>query len=189
MTGMRFFQSISYHLSQGSGTYYAVYSILIFAFSYFWVAMMFQPNQVADELKKSGGYIPGVRPGAATAQLLDFTMTRLTFAGAIFLTAIAILPDFLYFSFHIPYGVALFFGGTGTLITVGVLLEMMRQIETFLVQRNYDGFMKKLRSTAHSRQLAMGGNGGNSRTLMLLGIGIGVLLMIGMSAWTLRLVR
>ncbi|MDR0428789.1 MAG: preprotein translocase subunit SecY [Puniceicoccales bacterium] len=141
-TGVQFFQMISFHLSQGSLVYYFLYALLIFLFSYLWVAMMFRPAQVADELRKNGGYILGVRPGSATAQFLDFTMTRLTFAGAIFLTAIAVMPDFLYFSLHVPYGVALLFGGTGTLITVGVLLEMMKQVETYLVQRKYDNLLK-----------------------------------------------
>jgi preprotein translocase subunit SecY len=141
-TGVQFFQSIAFHLSQGALFYYFLYATLIFAFSYLWVAMMFHPQQVAEELRKSGSYILGIRPGSATAQFLDFTMTRLTFAGAIFLTTVAVMPDFLYFSAHIPYGVALLFGGTGTLITVGVMLEMMKQVETYLLQRNYDGLLK-----------------------------------------------
>ncbi|MDR3117531.1 MAG: preprotein translocase subunit SecY [Puniceicoccales bacterium] len=188
-TGMRFFQSASYHLSQGSGSYYVLYALLIFAFSYLWVAMMFQPNQVADELKKNGGYIPGVRPGVATAQFLDFAMTRLTFAGAIFLTAIAILPDFLYFSLHVPYGVALFFGGTGTLITVGVLLEMMRQVETYLVQRNYDGFLKKAKISSQLRHRPRSWKGADGRGLRGLGLGLGTLLAVGLLSWILRMGR
>jgi preprotein translocase subunit SecY len=142
-TGVKFFQSVAFHLSQGSAVYYGLYGLLIFAFSYLWVSLMFHPTQVADELKKNGGYVPSIRPGAPTAQFLDFIMTRLTFAGAIFLMLTALMPDFLYFSFHVPYGVAILFGGTGTLITVGVLLEMMRQIEAYLVQKNYDVFLKK----------------------------------------------
>jgi preprotein translocase subunit SecY len=142
-TGIGFFQSASLHLSQGAAVYYGAYGILIFAFSYLWVALMFHPSQVADELKRNGGYVPSIRPGAPTAHLLDFVMSRLTFAGAVFLVLIALMPDVLYFSLHIPYGIALLFGGTGTLITVGVLLEMMRQVETYLVQKNYDVFLRK----------------------------------------------
>ena len=104
---------------------------------------MFKPLQIADELKKNGGYIPGVRPGSSTAQFLDSVMTRLTLAGALFLTAIALFPDLLYFLYKVPYRVALFFGGTGTLITVGVLLDTMKQLETYLLQRNYEGFLSK----------------------------------------------
>ncbi|MDR2030594.1 MAG: preprotein translocase subunit SecY [Puniceicoccales bacterium] len=187
-TGMHLFQSASYHLSQGSGLYYALYALLIFAFSYLWVAMMFQPTKVADELKKNGGYIPGVRPGTATAQFLDFVMTRLTFAGAIFLTTIAVLPDLLYFLLHIPYGVALFFGGTGTLIVVGVLLEMMRQVETYLVQRNYDGFLKKAKGSSSLRRLGDGALEAR-KVCRRLAIGLGVLFAIGLLAWLLRVAR
>jgi len=124
-------------------TYYAVFGGLILFFSYFWVSVMFKPTQIADDLKKHGGYVPGVRPGQPTAQFLDFVMTRLTLAGAIFLTLIAVLPDVLLFSLNIPMRVAIFFGGTGMLITVGVVLDTMRQIETHLLQRHYDGFLKK----------------------------------------------
>ena len=93
---------------------------MIFFFSYFWVATQFQPTQIADDLKKYGGYIPGVRPGKPTADFLDFTMTRLTFAGAIFLTLIAVLPSLLSQGLNVPIITAQFFGGTSLLIIVGV---------------------------------------------------------------------
>ncbi len=141
--GISSFQRWSMVLVQGSGLYYTIYGLLILGFSYFWVSIMFKPLQIADELKKNGGYIPGIRPGNCTAQFLDFVMTRLTLAGALFLTIIALFPDVLYFIYKIPYRVALFFGGTGTLITVGVLLDTMKQLETHLLQRNYDGFLSK----------------------------------------------
>jgi preprotein translocase subunit SecY len=142
-TGINFFQKMSLALNHGSGTYYIVYGLMILCFSYFWVSMMFRPVQIADELKKNGGYVPGVRPGSDTAQFIDFAMTRLTFAGALFLTLIALLPDFVCFACGIPYSIALFFGGTGTLIAVGVILDTMKQVEGYLLQKNYDGFMKK----------------------------------------------
>ncbi len=123
--------------------HYAVFGSMIFFFSYFWVATQFQPQQIADDLKKYGGYIPGVRPGKPTADFLDFTMTRLTFAGAIFLTIIAILPQMLSHQLHVPYITAQFFGGTSLLIIVGVILDTMRQVETHLIQRHYDGFLRK----------------------------------------------
>ena len=116
---------------------------MIFFFSYFWVATTFQPAQIADDLKKYGGYIPGVRPGKPTADFLDFTMTRLTFAGAIFLTIIAILPQLLSQQLGVPSLTASFFGGTSLLIVVGVMLDTMRQVETHLIQRHYDGFLRK----------------------------------------------
>ncbi|MDR2436235.1 MAG: preprotein translocase subunit SecY [Puniceicoccales bacterium] len=150
-TGINFFQKVSAALNHGSTTYYVIYGMTILCFSYFWVAMMFRPVQIADDLKKNGGYVPGVRPGDDTAKFLDFVMTRLTLAGALFLTLIALLPDFVCFACGIPYSIALFFGGTGTLIAVGVILDTMKQVEGHLLQKNYDGFMKKskmrLRST------------------------------------------
>ena len=87
--------------------------------------------------------MPGVRPGDPTAKFLDFTMTRLTLAGAIFLTVIAVFPDLIFNLANVSYNVAMFFGGTGMLIIVGVVLDTMRQVETFLLQRHYDGFLRK----------------------------------------------
>ncbi len=135
----------------GSATYYIFFGSLIFIFSYFWVSMMFKPTQISDDLKKNGGYIPGVRPGEPTARFLDFTMTRLTFAGAIFLVFIAILPNIVSGAVGIPYLAAQFFGGTGMLIIVGVLLDFLRQVETYLLQRHYDGFLKKGRIKGRSQ--------------------------------------
>lgn len=136
--------------------YYVIYAFLILVFSYFWVSIMFKPVQWAEDLKKSGGYIPGVRPGDQTAKFLDHVMTRLTLAGAIFLTIIAVFPDLLLWNYKDIAGVQLswnitqFFGGTGMLITVGVMLDTMRQVETFLLQRHYDGFLKKGRLRGRS---------------------------------------
>ena len=123
--------------------HYSIYAAMIFFFSYFWVATQFQPQQIAEDLKKYGGYIPGVRPGKPTADYLDFAMTRLTFAGAVFLTIIAILPQVLTRALGVPYMAASFFGGTSLLIMVGVVLDTMRQVETHLIQRHYDGFLRK----------------------------------------------
>ena len=123
--------------------HYVFYGAMIFFFSYFWVATQFQPQQIADDLKKYGGYIPGIRPGNETAKFLDNVMTRLTFAGAVFLTIIAILPEMLSQRMNVPYVTAQFFGGTSLLIMVGVVLDTMRQIETHLLQRHYDGYLRK----------------------------------------------
>ena len=95
------------------------------------------------DLKKNGGYIPGVRPGQATSDYLHNAMSRITLAGAIFLTIIALIPIWLFRELLIPYDVATFFGGTSMLILVGVLLDTMRQMETHLLMRHYDGFLKK----------------------------------------------
>lgn len=156
-TGMRFFSDFADSISHGQPAYYIIFGLLILIFSYFWVSMMFKPIQIADDLKKNGGYIPGVRPGEPTAKFLDHIMTRLTLFGALSLTLIALFPDILLFAYNVPFSVALFFGGTGMLITVGVLLDTMRQIETYLLQRHYDGFLKKGkirgRSAARTKQL------------------------------------
>lgn len=155
-TGMRFFSDFADNIRQGEPAYYVLFGLLIFVFSYFWVSLMFKPIQIADDLKKNGGYIPGVRPGEPTAKFLDYVMTRLTLFGALSLTLIALFPDILLVGMNIPGNIAIFFGGTGMLITVGVILDTMRQIETYLLQRHYDGFLKKGkirgRSAARNKQ-------------------------------------
>jgi preprotein translocase subunit SecY len=130
-------------LHERSLFYLAVYSLMILFFSYFWVATQFNELQIADDLKKNGGYIPGVRPGQATSDYLHNTMSRITLAGAIFLVIIAVIPQILAYNMGIPYQVAQFFGGTSMLIVVGVLLDTMRQMESHLLMRHYDGFLKK----------------------------------------------
>jgi preprotein translocase subunit SecY len=129
--------------SGGSVWFYVIDATLIFFFSYFWVATMFQPTQISEDLKKNGGYIPGIRPGKPTAEFLDYTMSRLTFAGGIFLVVIAILPTLIAYWANVSSNVSQFFGGTSLLILVGVLLDSMRQVETYLLQKHYDGFLRK----------------------------------------------
>ena len=130
-------------LGYGTGLYMGCYGLMILFFSYFWVATQFNPVQIADDLKKYGGYIPGIRPGKSTAEFLDRTMTRITLAGAVFLTLIAVLPTIMGNQFSIPYLISSFFGGTSLLIIVGVMLDTMRQVESHLLMRHYDGFLKK----------------------------------------------
>lgn len=130
-------------LDFGTTWYNILYALMIMFFSYFWVATQFKPIQIADDLKKYGGYVPGIRPGKPTAEYLDRTMTRLTLAGAVFLTVIAVLPMLMAQQFGIPWIVAHFFGGTSILIIVGVMLDTMRQVESHLLTRHYDGFLKK----------------------------------------------
>jgi preprotein translocase subunit SecY len=130
-------------LQRESFLYLALYGILILFFSYFWVATQFNEIQIADDLKKYGGYIPGVRPGLATSTFLHNAMSRITLAGAVFLTVIAVIPIVLTSRMGIPRPVADFFGGTGMLIIVGVMLDTMRQMESHLLMRHYDGFLKK----------------------------------------------
>ena len=137
------FISIAQMLNPGSATYLTVYALMILFFSYFWVATQFNEIQIADDLKKNGGYIPGVRPGQGTSDYLHRAMSRITLAGAVFLTVIATIPIILSHQLNIPQPVAQFFGGTSVLIAVGVLLDTMRQIESHLMMRHYDGFLKK----------------------------------------------
>src|SRR5881296_1326730 len=143
LTDMKFFEEIGRQLGTGQPLYYALYSMMILFFSYFWVATQFNELQIADDLKKHGGYIPGVRPGQATSNYLHHAMSRITLAGAIFLTLIAVIPSLLVQIFGIDQRVTRFFGGTSILITVGVLLDTMRQMESHLLMRHYDGFLKK----------------------------------------------
>lgn len=138
-----FFIKLAGMLKEDSILYMVVYGVLILFFSYFWVATQFNELQIADDLKKYGGYIPGVRPGQATSDFLHRAMSRITLAGAVFLTIIAVIPIILTSRMGIPYQVAQFFGGTGMLITVGVVLDTMRQMESHLLMRHYDGFLKK----------------------------------------------
>ena len=178
---LKFLMDISNDLLRGHWTYYALNTTLILFFSYFWVSVMFKPIQIADDLKKYGGYIPGVRPGEPTAQFLDFVMTRLTLAGAILLTLIAVMPDILLFELDVPARIAYFFGGTGMLITVGVILDTMRQIETFLLQRHYDGFLKKgrIRARSASPQGAVAGEALSHEAVMKVALPMLGLLLLG----------
>ena len=162
--------------------YYTLTGLLIFFFSYFWVATMFQPTQIADDLKKNGGYIPGHRPGKPTASFLDFTMSRLTFAGAIFLTVIALLPALVARRAGISMNVAQFFGGTSLLILVGVLLDMMRQAETHLIQRHYDGFLRKGKIRGRTDRRLGGGAAGGGNSMVWLYLFIAVLIIVGVVA-------
>ena len=162
--------------------HYTLFGAMIFFFSYFWVATQFQPQQIAEDLKKYGGYVPGVRPGKPTADFLDFTMTRLTFAGAIFLTIIAILPQMLSHQLKVPYTTAQFFGGTSLLIIVGVVLDTMRQIETHLIQRHYDGFLRKGRIRGRFERTTGGkGEPVGEGAMLWLYVGIAMLLIAGVA--------
>src|SRR3954454_1027878 len=162
--------------------HYLALAAMIFFFSYFWVATQFQPTQIADDLKKYGGYIPGVRPGKPTADFLDYTMTRLTFAGAIFLTLIAVFPSLLSQWLNVPTITAQFFGGTSLLIIVGVMLDTMRQVETHLIQRHYDGFLRKGRIRGRSDRASYSrGEAAPQSALMWLYVGIAVLVIGGVA--------
>ena len=168
-------------------TYSLIYGGLVFAFSYFWVSIMFKPLQISDELKRNGGYIPGVRPGEPTAKFLDYVMTRLTFAGALFLVVIAVLPSILMNMWGVPQKIAYFFGGTSALIAVGVSLDTMRQVETYLLQRHYDGFLKKGRirgrSVGQTRQMV---DTREIKNLWALWTPLLIIFFVGLASWVIR---
>ena len=131
--------TIVQQLSPGTLLYSVLTVILIIFFAYFYTSIIFNPVDVADNMRKYGGYVPGIRPGKRTAEFIDRTLTRLTLAGALYLSCIVILPTYLVLFLQVPF----FFGGTGLLIVVGVSMDTMQQVESHLVMRNYDTFMKK----------------------------------------------
>lgn len=125
-------------LNPGSILYNIIYVIFIVFFTYFYTAVVFNPMDVADNLKKQGGYVPGIRPGKATAEYIDKVLSRLTFVGAIYLSIICVLPALLMSRANVPF----YFGGTSLLIVVGVSIDTMSQIESHLISRQYEGLMK-----------------------------------------------
>ena len=172
-------------LSRGGPAFYVLGGIGIFLFSYFWVAMMFQPSQIAEDLKRNGGYIPGVRPGKPTADFLDFTMTRLTFAGAVFLAALFILPVVTGHLVGLPPGslILQFFGGTSLLIMVGVVLDVMRQVETQLLQKHYDGFLRKGKLKGRYDRLNQNSGSAPRNAIVYLWTVIAILIVVGITAY------
>lgn len=134
-----FMQSIASFIQPGGVFYSIVYALLIIFFAYFYTAIVFNPIDLADNMKKQGGFIPGIRPGQKTAEYIDNILTRITLPGAIFFAIIAILPDLLIRGANVTF----YFGGTSILIVVGVALDTLQQIESHLLMRHYDGFMKK----------------------------------------------
>lgn len=139
------FQRLAMGLTRGHVLYTAFYAALIIFFCYFYTAIVFNPIDAAENMKKHGAFIPGIRPGEPTAQYLDYVLTRITLAGAIFVAVIAILPDFIMAALKIPYLIASFFGGTGILIVVGVMLDTIKQIESHLLMHHYEGFISGTR--------------------------------------------
>jgi preprotein translocase subunit SecY len=137
---------ISVSLAPGGFWYSIIYALIIIFFAYFYTAIVFNPIEIADNMRKNGGYIPGIRPGKNTADYIERILTRITLPGALFFAAIAVLPWVLVGQFNVNY----FFGGTGLLIVVGVALDTLQQIESHLLMRHYDGFMKKGRIRGRS---------------------------------------
>ncbi len=139
-----FFTTLSMLFRPPHPVYVLVYSALIILFAYFYTAVILNPVDLADNMKKNSGFIPGVRPGKKTAEYIDRVLTRVTLPGAVFLAVIAVLPDLMINLLNVPF----YFGGTGLLIVVGVALDTLQQIESHLVMRHYDGFMSKGRMRA-----------------------------------------
>jgi preprotein translocase subunit SecY len=131
-------QRASAALSPGSVYYYIIFVAMIVFFCFFYTAITFKPDDVAENLKKNGGFVPGIRPGKKTAEFLDKALVRLTVVGAIYLSAICVMPELLITQLNVPF----YFGGTALLIVVGVSIDTISQIESHLIMRNYDGFMK-----------------------------------------------
>lgn len=130
-------------ISPGSIVYMMLYITLIVFFTYFWTATQFRPDQIASDMKKNGAFIPGIRQGKPTQEYLETTMNRITLIGAVFLAMIAILPTIVGRVLGVPQTISYFFGGTALLILVGVVLDTMKQVESHLLMKRYEGFMKK----------------------------------------------
>ncbi len=143
-----FMQSLADLFQPQTPVYYITYGLLIVFFTYFYTAIIFNPVDLAENLKKQGGFIPGVKPGARTAEYLDRVLTRVTLPGSIYLALIALAPFFIFDIFNIQ---TFFFGGTGLLIVVGVALDTVQQAQQHLMLRHYDGFMKKGRVKMRGR--------------------------------------
>ncbi|QWV92579.1 preprotein translocase subunit SecY [Geomonas oryzisoli] len=134
-------QAASKQLAPGKLLYEILFVAFIVFFCYFYTAVTFNPVDVADNVKKQGGYVPGIRPGKETSDFLDAVLTKLTFAGAIYISAVCVLPSILIGKFNLPF----YFGGTSLLIAVGVGMDTLAQIEAHLITRSYEGFMKGVR--------------------------------------------
>jgi len=142
----QFAQDLAFVLRPGGPTYIVLYTAIIIFFAYFYTAIVFNPMDVAESMRKNGGFIPGIRPGKKTAEFIDTVLSRITLPGAIFLAFIAVLPDLLIRRANVPF----YFGGTGLLIVVGVALDTLQQIESHLLMRHYDGFLKRGRLKGRS---------------------------------------
>ena len=143
--GLGWMQSMADAISPGQPLYVLFYALGIFFFCFFYTAIMFNPRETADNLKKSGAFIPGIRPGENTSRFIDAIMSRLTLIGAVYITGVCLLPEFLILNWNVPF----YFGGTSLLIIVVVTMDFMAQIQTYIMSHQYEGLMKKanLKST------------------------------------------
>ncbi|HXI09399.1 MAG TPA: SecY family transport protein, partial [Thermodesulfobacteriota bacterium] len=134
-----FMKTVAQSLNPGGMLYNVLYVAFIIFFTYFYTAIQFNPKEVAENLKKYGGFVPGIRPGAHTADYIDTVLTRLTLWGSLYLAAVCVLPSFFIAEFNAPF----YFGGTALLIVVGVAMDTAQQIESHMLARSYDGLLKK----------------------------------------------
>jgi preprotein translocase subunit SecY len=139
-------------MSRGGWIYDGLYVIGIVFFCYFYTAVTFNPVDVADNLKKYGGYVPGIRPGKKTAEYIDHVLSRITFGGAVYISAVCVLPSILITKYNVPFQ----FGGTALLIVVGVALDTVQQIESHLITRHYEGFTGPRGPRIRGRRDSMG---------------------------------
>jgi preprotein translocase subunit SecY len=144
-------RDLAEYFQPGSWVYYVLYTVLIVFFTYFYTAIIFNPVDLSENLKKQGGFIPGVKPGSRTAEYIDHVLSRVTLPGALFLTAIAVMPIIIFDAFNVPFR----FGGTALLIVVGVALDTVQQMQQHMILRQYDGFMKEGRVRFRGRQRYM----------------------------------
>ena len=145
--GLGWLQTITAGLSPGQPMYVLFYALAIIFFCFFYTALVFDSKETADNLKKSGAFIPGIRPGEQTARYVDGVMTRLTTAGAIYITAVCLMPEFLILYWNVPF----YFGGTSLLIIVIVVMDFMAQVQAHLMSHQYEGLMKKANLKSHGR--------------------------------------
>ncbi|MCH9671340.1 MAG: preprotein translocase subunit SecY [Gammaproteobacteria bacterium] len=145
--GMTWLSDLANTLSPGQPLYVLLYAVAIIFFCFFYTALVFNPRDTADNLKKSGAFIPGVRPGEQTAKYIDGVMTRLTVAGAAYITAVCLLPEFMIVKWNVPF----YFGGTSLLIIVVVVMDFMSQMQSHLMSRQYDGLLKKANLRGYGR--------------------------------------
>ena len=138
-TGPEWLNTLSQYLSRGHPVYLTVYTAMIVFFAFFYTAIVFNPKDTADNLKKYGGFIPGIRPGENTAKYLDYILTRLTVLGSIYLSFVCLLPELLISKYKVPF----YFGGTSLLIVVSVTMDTVTQIQSYLLAHQYEGLIRK----------------------------------------------
>jgi preprotein translocase subunit SecY len=147
--GMRWLQEIATALSPGQPVYVLLYAAFIIFFCFFYTAVVFDPRETAENLKKSGAFVPGMRPGEQTAQYFDGVLTKLTMAGAVYITFVCLLPEFLILKFNVPF----YFGGTSLLIIVVVVMDFISQIQAHLMSHQYEGLLRKANLKSHGRRV------------------------------------